>query len=482
MTSHPTTFAALQHRNFRLLWIGQIISLCGSMMQNVVINWHVTLLVPDTVGDKALALAIVGLARVVPIVIFSLVGGMVADALDRRRLMLVTQTVMTLLAALLAVLTFRGLSSPVPIYALAALSAAANSFDGPARQALLPSLVPRPILPNALTLYSTMFQVAAVAGPALGGLLLGAAGSGNPLTAPGWVYLANAASFLAVIASLLLMRELPVRTGGERKPVRMADAAEGLRFVFCEPLIRNTMLLDFFATFFASATALLPIYAQHILHVDEFGYGLLASAAAMGALVTGLAMARFEPAIQRRGPVLLWSVAIYGLATIAFGIATHVVLTLYGLVALYPRATAAEMLADLAAAITSSLAASFALTFACLAATGVADTVSMVLRNIIRQTRTPDELRGRMTSVNMIFFMGGPQLGEAEAGFVARAFGAVWSVVSGGIGCIIATACIAKATPGLRSYERDEIPTTPELAERSLRQQPEPAGPASPAT
>jgi MFS family permease len=401
----------------------------------------VTLLVPA--GSKALALAIVGLSRVVPIVVFSMVGGVVADALDRRRLMLVTQSVMTLLAALLAVLTFRGLSSPWPIYLLAALSSAANSFDAPARQALLPSLVPRPVLPNALSLYSTMFQVASVAGPALGGLLLGAAGSGNQLTAPGWVYLANAASFLAVIASLLLMRGLPARTGGERKPLRVSAAWEGLRFVFREPLIRSTMLLDFFATFFASATALLPIYAQDILHVGERGYGLLASAAAMGALVTGLGMARFEPAIQRRGRVLLWSVVAYGLATIAFGVST-----------------------------------SFALTFFFLALTGAADTVSMVLRNIIRQTRTPDELRGRMTAVNMIFFMGGPQLGEAEAGFVANAFGAMWSVVSGGIGCILATAAIAKVTPGLRAYERDEIPTTPELAQKSIRQQPEPANPA----
>jgi MFS family permease len=444
VSPRPATFAALSHRNFRLLWLGQIISLCGSMMQSVVINWHVTLLVEDTVEAKALALAIVGLSRVLPIVVFSMIGGVVADALDRRRLMLVTQVVMTALAAVLAVLTFRGLSSPLPIYVLAALSSATNSFDGPARQALLPSLVPRPILPNALTLYSTMFQVAAVAGPALGGLLLGAAVPGHELTAPGWVYAANGVSFLAVIVSLLMMRELPARAGGERKPVRLSDAADGLRFVFRDPLIRSTMLLDFFATFFASASALLPIYAQHILHVDERGYGLLGSAAAMGALLAGLCMARFEPAIRRRGRVLLWSVAIYGLATIGFG-----------------------------------LSSTFFWTFFFLALTGVADTVSMVLRNIIRQTRTPDELRGRMTSVNMIFFMGGPQLGEAEAGFVAKAFGAVASVVSGGVGCILATASIAKATPGLRAYERDEIPTTPELAAASLRQQPEPAGPAA---
>jgi MFS family permease len=442
VSSRPSTFAALQHRNFRLLWIGQIISLCGSMMQSTVINWHVTLLVPDTVEAKALALAMVGLARVVPIVVFSMVGGVVADALDRRRLMLVTQTVMTLLAVLLALLTFRGLSSAWPVYVLAALSSAANSFDAPARQALLPSLVPRAVLPNALSLYSTMFQVAAVAGPALGGLLL-EAGSPRSITAPGWVYAINAASFLAVIVSLLLMRDLPARAGGERKPVRAGAAMEGLRFVFREPLIRSTMLLDFFATFFASASALLAIYAQDILHVGERGYGLLASAAAMGALLTGLAMARFEPAIQRRGRVLLWSVAAYGLATIAFGFSKD-----------------------------------FALTFFCLALTGAADTVSMVLRNIIRQTRTPDELRGRMTAVNMIFFMGGPQLGEAEAGFVARMFGAVASVVSGGIGCILAVAAIARATPALRAYERDEIPTTPALAQKALTQQPEPANPA----
>jgi MFS family permease len=439
VSSRPSTFAALRHRNFRLLWIGQIVSLCGSMMQSTAILWHVTLLV--SAENKALALALVGLSRVVPIVAFSLVGGVVADALDRRRLMLATQTVATLVAALLAWLTFRGLSSPLPIYVLAGLSSAVNAFDAPARQALLPSLVPRAVLPNALSLYSTMFQVASVAGPALAGLMLAA--TPNDATGPGWVYAANAVSFLAVIVSLLMMRDLPQRAGGERKPVRVGSAMEGLRFVFREPLIRSTMLLDFFATFFASATALLPIFAQDILHVGERGYGLLSSAQAVGAFVAGIAMAHFEPVIRRRGPVLLWSVAAYGVSTIAFGIAP-----------------------------------TFVLAFVCLALSGAADTVSMVLRNIIRQTRTPDELRGRMTSVNMIFFMGGPQLGETEAGLVAKAFGAVWSVVSGGIGCLIAVAWVAKDTPALRRYGRDEEPITPELAQKAVSQQPEPANPA----
>src|SRR5262249_36505499 len=156
---------------------------------------------------------------------FSLVGGVVADALDRRRLMLVTQTLATLVAALLAWLTFRGLSSPLPIYVLAGLSSAVNAFDAPARQALLPSLVPRAVLPNALSLCSTMFQVASVAGPALAGLMLAA--TPNDATGPAWVYAANAVSFLAVIVSLLMMRDLPERTGGERKPVRVGSAMEG---------------------------------------------------------------------------------------------------------------------------------------------------------------------------------------------------------------------------------------------------------------
>jgi MFS family permease len=181
------------------------------------------------------------------------------------------------------------------------------------------------------------------------------------------------------------------------------------------------MLLDFFATFFASATALLPIYAQDILHVGPAGYGWLYAAPSVGAVATGAFMVRLVDRIDRRGPVLLWAVAGFGLATIGFG-----------------------------------LSRSFMLTFLCLALTGAADTVSMVLRNIIRQLSTPDRLRGRMTSVNMIFFMGGPQLGELEAGLVAQGFGAPISVVTGGLGCLAATGWIAWKTPALRRYRRED--------------------------
>ena len=418
MSERTPTFVALQHRNFRLLWVGQLLSMAGSLMQSAAVLWHVTLLVPE---HKALALGLTGLVRVVPIVVFSMIGGVVADALDRRKLMLVTQSLMTLCAAILAWLTFRGLSSVWPVYLLTALSSAAGSFDAPARQSLVPALVPIKHLPNALSLNTIMFQAAAVIGPALAGPVIAGFGVG-------WAYALNAVSFLAVIASLLMMRDIPARSDVGPKPeVSWAAAMEGLRFVFRAPLMRSTMLLDFFATFFSSATALLPLFAQDILHVGPHGYGWLLAAPAIGAVITGAAMARWEYKLQHRGKTLLRAVMVYGLATIGFGLST-----------------------------------SFALTFACLAVTGAADTVSMVLRNIIRQLGTPDRLRGRMTSVNMIFFMGGPQLGEFEAGVVAQGFGAPFSVVTGGVGCLLATTFIAKATPQLGELKRDVPVVVPE--------------------
>lgn len=407
-------FAALRHRNYRLIWIGQGISFAGSMMQSAALLWHVTLLVPP--GQKGLALGLVGLSRVVPIVVFSLISGVVADAVDRRRLMLVTQAAMAVVAALLAAYTFQGGALLWPLYALSALGAAAGTFDGPARQSLVPTLVPREDLPNAISLNTIMFQVAAVVGPSVAGIVIATLGVA-------WVYALNAVSFIAVIVALLAMRDLVEAKASERGELSLKAAADGLRFVFSQPLIRSTMLLDFFATFFSSATALLPIFAQDILKVGAQGYGWLYAAPSVGAMIAGAYMVRASDRIERRGHVLLWAVAVYGLATVVFG---------------FSRV--------------------FWVTFLCLAVTGAADTVSMVFRNIIRQLATPDRMRGRMTSVNMIFFMGGPQLGEFEAGLVAQAVSAPVSVITGGIGCLIATAVTAWRTPALRSYRRDEAP------------------------
>ncbi|HEY7285142.1 MAG TPA: MFS transporter [Vicinamibacterales bacterium] len=415
--SLPGSLVALQHRNFRLIWLGLMLSFTGSMMQNAALLWHVSLLVPN---NKGLALGLVGLVKVVPIIVFSMISGVVADAWDRRRLMLMTQAAATLVALALTVLAFRGIRVAWPIYALAALGAAVGAFDLPARNALVPTLVPREHLPNAISLNTIMFQTASVVGPSIGGLLIAAAGVG-------WAYLANAVSFGAVVAALLRMRDIPDRAAdpdSEAADISLRSAFEGLRFVFRSPLIRSTMLLDFFATFFSSATALLPIFAQDILHVGARGYGWLYAAPAAGALAMSAAMVPLSERIERRGPTLLWAVSGYGLATVVFG-----------------------------------LSRSFWLTFSCLALTGATDTVSMVIRNIIRQLETPDRLRGRMTGVNMVFFQGGPQLGELEAGAVASWFGAPFSVVTGGVGCLVCTAWLAVTTPALRHYRR-EAPET----------------------
>ncbi len=404
------SYPALRHRDFTLLWIGQLLSFSGSRMQTAAILWHVSLLAAP--GRKGIALGLVGAAQVVPIIAFAMLSGVVADALDRRKVMLVTQTTLALLAATLAALTFAGLRTMWPIYLLAALSSAAASFDGPARQALIPNLVPREDLANAISLNTLMFQIASVVGPTLAGLMIASAGLG-------WVYAVNAASFLMVLVALLLMRARRRQGAPPATRITWAAAREGLRFVFAHPIVRSTMLLDFIATFFASATALLPIFAQDILHVGARGYGWLYAAPSVGAVLAGFVTAHAIDRIERRGAVLLWSVAAYGAATVVFG-----------------------------------LSASFWLTLICLACVGAADTVSTVIRNIIRQLETPDELRGRMTGVNMMFFMGGPQLGELEAGVTAQFLGPVFSVVSGGLGCLAATTVVAWREQRLRQYRR----------------------------
>jgi len=409
-------FVALRHRDFRLLWVGLLLSFVGTFMQAAAILWHVSILVPE--NRRALALGMVGLARIGPVLTFSMISGVAADALNRRTLMLVTQSLMAILAGALSFVTLHGLHTVWPIYALAACASAAGAFDSPARQSLVPALIPREHLPNAISLNTIAMQTASVIGPAVGGLLIAHVNVG-------WVYAINSVSFLFVIGALLLMRgqgtsHIDGTALADRGNFTVAAALDGLRFVFRAPLIRSTMLLDFFATFFSSATALLPIFAQDVLHVGARGYGWLFAAPAAGAVLTSAVMVRAVDMITHRGRVLVWSVLVYGIATAVFGLST-----------------------------------SFWLTFVCLAITGAADTVSMIFRNLIRQLETPDHMRGRMIGVNMVFFQGGPQLGELEAGLLANWLGPVVSVVSGGVGCLLTTGWIAARTPDLRHYKAE---------------------------
>jgi len=407
ISSSHSAFAALRHRDFRLLWLGQIVSVTGSQMQFVAINWHVYLLT-----KSAFALGLVGLFRGVPIIVCSLAGGVVADAFDRKRAMVVTQSVMLLTAALLTAETLAGLKSVWPIYILSALSAAAQAFDTPARQALMPTLVPEEDFPNAVSLGIIVFNIAIILGPAIAGFILAETG-------PAIIYGFNALSFLAVIGAVIAMRTSgkPDLQRGRREALSFGALKEGLRFVWQTPIIVQTMTLDFAATFFASATLLLPIFAQERLHVGARGYGFLAAAPAIGSVLTALTMARIG-SFRKQGRLVVASVAVFGVATAGFGVSTVYWLSLL-----------------------------------MLAITGAADTVSTVLRQTIRQLVTPNHLRGRMTSINMMFFMGGPQLGELEAGSLAALIGAPLSVVVGGLGSLICAAIAAVKSKSLMEFE-----------------------------
>jgi MFS family permease len=303
-----------------------------------------------------------------------------------------------------------GQVSPLAIYVLSAIAAAAVSFDNPARQALVPNLVPREHLTNALTLNSIVFQVSTVFGPGVAGVVIASLGVGS-------IYWINAASFLAVLAALVLMRTPPQQNlpaNGQQS--NLHALREGLRFVVHQRIIFSTMMLDFLATFFSSATTLLPIFATSVLNVGAVGFGILSAAEAVGSFLAGAAVSLIGD-IRSKGAVLLVSIGLYGLATVLFGISNV-----------------------------------FAFSILFLAWVGAGDTVSTIMRQTIRQLVTPDNLRGRMTSVNMIFFMGGPQLGEIEAGAAAALFGAPWSVVIGGAATVILVALTGAIVPALRNY------------------------------
>lgn len=405
VTQPGASWAALRYSNFRWMYTAQFFSTIGNFMQMAAVNWHVYALTGDPV-----ALGLVGLVRIAPIIILSLLGGVVADALDRRRLMLWTQSVMLACAGSLALATLSGWAALPVIYLMTAAMAGASAFDRPAWAALLPNLVPEEQTGNAIRLNVVLIQITAVTGPVLAGLLLGA-------VSPGIAYAVNAISFVPVVLVLFFVRPRSMKRE-EKSEISLAALFEGVRFIRQTPLLWSTMLLDFFATFFSSALALLPVYASEILHVGAAGYGLLYAAPSIGATTGALIMAQMGGRLRRQGQVMLWAVAFYGLATIIFGVST-----------------------------------SFWLSLLALAITGLADSISMVVRNAIRLLMTPDRLRGRMVSVNMIFYMGGPQLGEFEAGVLARLSGPVFSVVSGGVITILVVLATAYAAPLLREYE-----------------------------
>jgi MFS family permease len=375
-------------------------------MQEVALNWHVYILTGSPV-----ALGLVSFSRFIPIFVFSLVGGVFADTHDRRRILLVTQSVMMLLAGILGLLTNLGWISTTLIYLISASSAGAISFDAPARQSLPPNLVPQEDLTNALSLNNMMRQIATVIGPMLAGFVIAWRGVAA-------VYWLNAASFLGVLIALAKMRT-PTQKRLGAATVNLSALIDGIRYVRHSKIVLGTMLLDFLCSFFSSASALLPIFAQEILKVGPRGLGILYASEAAGAVVAGAGMSMARD-IRRKAHVFLWAIGIYGAATIVYGLSHWIVLSVLAL-----------------------------------ALVGTADTVSTILRNTLRQIVTPDHLRGRMTAVSMIFARGGPQLGNLEAGIVAALIGAPLSVITGGLATLVTVALVAWFAPQLRNYREN---------------------------
>jgi MFS family permease len=378
-------------------------------MQTAAILWHLYELT-----GSAVALGAVGLAELIPILILATLGGEVADRVDRRKVIAVSQVVQALPALGLALVTFMGTESVAMLYGVAALGAAAQAFDSSARKALIPQLAGTEALPRAMSAMDLAKNTAKLVGPALMGILVASLGLG-------WVYLLNSASFAIMLVAVMCIpvalgkaQEVNVLAGAAGMRVRIA---EGFRFVRNSKLVRSMVLLDFWGTFTAGAEALLPIVAGEVLGLDAAGYGVLASAAALGALLSGAYLVA-RPPKSHLGNVIIGYSLLFGLATLWFGLST-----------------------------------SFVGIFVALAFVGGADTVCTVLRNTILQVATPNELRGRVTSVAMLFSKSGPRLGQMEAGLVAGLWGVSASILSGGALALITTAFIARSYPELRALK-----------------------------
>lgn len=390
-------------RDFRLLWLGQLISGVGRQVTVVALPYQLYVLTGST-----LAVGLLALVQLVPILVFALGGGAVADAVDRRRLLLVTQLGLAATSAALVALA----STPgVPIagyYVIAFVAAGLGAVDQPTRSSALPRLVPLERLPAAIALNQVGFQAMAVAGPALGGLLLATVG-----VAAAFAF--DVATFAAAIGAILLLAPIPPHPDASRPSLR--TIGEGIRFVRGKRIVMSTFVIDLVAMVFGMPTSLFPALALDVFHAGPAGVGLLAAAPAAGALV-GAALTGWVGRIRHPGRAVIVAVAGWGIAITLFGISS----------------------------------ASFGLALLFLAIAGAADVFSAVLRSAVFQLETPDQLRGRVSSIHILVVTSGPRLGDAEAAGVAAVVGPQLSVISGGILCLLGLAWVVRAFPVLSRY------------------------------
>ncbi len=416
-------YAALQERDFRLFWLGAFSGTVGFEMQGTAVGWE---LYERT--HSALALGYVGLVSVIPLIALVLPAGHIVDTVNRRFVLMGAQTAM--MAASLGLAAVSWLHAPVmAIYACFLVMGAARAFQQPTRNAILPALVPPETLANAVTWNSGGWQLAAVIGPALGGLLIGA------LRTPAIVYLCGAAGAFVFLVCAFLLRYRPIDR--EHRALTIESLIAGVRYVIRTKLILATITLDLFAVLLGGATSLMPVYAKDILHVGPVGLGWMDAAPSVGAVVMAVVLARGP--LRRAGPTLLGAVFGFGVATLVFG-----------------------------------LSRSFVLSLAMLVLIGGLDMVSVVVRGTLVPLLTPDEMRGRVGAINSLFIGTSNQLGGFESGVVARLFSPVVSVVSGALGTMLVVVLVARRWPQLWSLG----PLTDTIMPESLDAAPEVPVPA----
>lgn len=406
---------ALRHKAYRNYLAGSFVSNVGSNIQACAILLHVY-----NLTHSSFMVGMLGLVRVGPLVVFSLFGGVVADQIDRRKIMLLTQSCMAVLSLLLFVLTSRGLESVGLLYIIVALLATTRAFDGPARQAMQVGLVPIEDFPNAASLNGMAWRLSDVLGPIVVAVFLLWGGHAG-FSGLGLCYATNFVSFFAVLVAVWCL-PTPASPPAEDRPKSFKEVlsliGEGLHFVNKTPVVRSAMWIDFWATLLSGAEALLPAFAVTCLHLDKngSGYAMLSASMGAGALIAATRMA-WIPTVHKQGKLVVVMIAWYGLATICFGVSQNLFMAMVSL-----------------------------------AMVGAADMVSTVLRQTIRQLATPDELRGRMTATSSLFHISGPQLGDFEAGAVAKFTGERFSVVLGGALCLLVAARWSRAK-ALVGYE-----------------------------
>ncbi|MEO5597348.1 MAG: MFS transporter [Novosphingobium sp.] len=407
MTSEPTS--PLKIRDFRLFWLARFSATFATIAMVTVIAAQTYQIARLDYGmDKSQAafqLGLLGFFQFVPLLVMTPVAGWVADRLDRRLVGAAANGLDLIIAGTLAVTSQTGLHSLPVMFFLAGLHGAARVFISPAMSAMVPNLVPTNLLPKAIALSATAWQVASVAGPAAGGLLLA--------RSPALAYTASCALLLLTIATVLAITPLPRATETQHlHPVTMMR--DGALFVLKQRFLLGCVTLDLFAVLLGGATALLPVYAYDVLHVGAEGFGLLRAAPAVGAVAVSLWLAA-KPLQHNVGVKMLWAVAVFGAATVAFG-----------------------------------LSHSFVFSLATLAILGASDMISVFIRSTLTQLYTPDAMRGRVNSITGLAISASNELGEMQSGLAAALLGVTGAVVFGGVGAIVVTGLWAWWFPEIR--------------------------------